>query len=337
MVTLGVVGVGHLGREHARLCAALDGVRLGAVYDIERQRGESVAARHGARCTDDLAELIAAVDAVVVAVPTSVHCEVAGAIIAAGKPVLVEKPLAATAAAGEALVRAAASGGVPLMVGHVERYNGAFRAVRAAIHSPRFIEAHRLSVFPGRGTDVDVIFDLMIHDLDLVLAVARAPVTDVRAVGVAVATGRTDIANARLEFADGMVANLTASRASREPVRKMRIFQDDSYISCDFRARRAEVLAKGDGAVALPGVPGYSYTEHRAPQAEPLEAELAAFAGALLRGEAVEPDGGAGVRALQLAERVAASMAAQAARMGVDVTGPAALGTSSGPAPAGGS
>ncbi|MGD8396998.1 MAG: Gfo/Idh/MocA family oxidoreductase, partial [Candidatus Eiseniibacteriota bacterium] len=266
----------------------------------------------------------------------------AEAAIAAGRAVLVEKPLAAATGDAAAIVEAARRAGVPLMVGHVERWNGAFRALAPRLGRARFVEAHRLASFPGRGLDVDVILDLMIHDLDLVASLAAAPPVRVEAVGVSVLTDTADIANARLEFADGMVANLTASRVSREAVRKMRIFQDDAYLTCDFLRKTAEIYSKRPGAEAMLGVDRRSDgetgggTAGRSPvpasvvmaaieherfgpveTPEPLGAELEAFVEAVATGRPPVPDGAAGLEAVRLAERVTTSMAAAAARMGV--------------------
>jgi len=341
MLDLGVVGVGHLGAHHARLYAGMDGVRLVGVCDLDHDRARAVAAAHQTTAIDDMAELVRAVDALSIAVPTSEHRAVAVPVLEAGVAVLLEKPMAARVEDATAILAAAERSGTPLMIGHVERWNGAFRSLTGAIGRPRFIEAHRLAAFPGRGLDVDVILDLMIHDLDLVLAVARAPLEGVQAVGVSVLTGTADIANARLEFGDGMVANLTASRVSREAVRKLRIFQDDAYLSCDFLQKSAEIyrrrpgsenLLAGAGAAAdaptgrtaLPIQAVLAAIEHQhfgpIEEPEPLAAELEEFVSAVAAGRPPSPDGAAGLAAVELAARVKRSMAEAAARMGVEMS-----------------
>jgi predicted dehydrogenase len=336
MLDVGVVGVGHLGAHHARLYARMDGVRLVGVHDIDDERARTVAAEHGTRAVGGLDALIEQAQAVSVVVPTVSHREVAIPCLQAGVAVLLEKPMADSSAAAAEVLAVARRTGTPLMVGHIERWNGGFRGLEPHIGHARFIESHRLASFPGRGLDVDVILDLMIHDLDLVLAVARAPLCLVQAVGVSVLTGSADIANARLEFEDGLVANLTASRASREAVRKMRIFQDDAYLSCDFLRKSAEIYKRRPGAEAMLGEAARSSgragvplttilaaIEHQAvgpvEEPEPLAAELAAFVEAVASGRPPRPDGEAGLAAVALAERVKASMAEAAQRMGVDV------------------
>ncbi|MBE3098559.1 MAG: Gfo/Idh/MocA family oxidoreductase, partial [Planctomycetes bacterium] len=224
-----VIGVGHLGRHHARILSALDGARLVAVADIDRGRAEAVAAPLGVRAIADARELAGQLDAVTVAVPTEAHVAAALPWLAEGVSVLVEKPLARTLADADRLIEAARESGATLAVGHTERFNPAVAAARAHLRAPRFIEAHRLGTFPERSLDIDVVFDLMIHDLDVVLSLVGGDVTSVEAVGVPVLTGRVDIANARLRFENGCIANITASRISRDRVRKIRFFQQDAY------------------------------------------------------------------------------------------------------------
>src|SRR5688500_10931998 len=217
-----VVGVGHLGQHHARIYAAMEGVTLVGIADTNRARAEEIAAKYATAAFTDPRELIDRVDAVSVAVPTVAHLDVALPFLAARKAVLVEKPLAASLDEADRLIGAAEQAGALLAVGHTERFNPAVEAARPMIDAPRFIEVHRLGTFPERSLDIDVIFDLMIHDLDLLLALVRSEVVSVEAVGVNVLTPRTDIANARLRFASGCIANLTASRISRDRVRKHR-------------------------------------------------------------------------------------------------------------------
>jgi predicted dehydrogenase len=321
---VGVAGVGHLGAHHARIYTRLPGVALAGVHDRDPERARAVAAEVGCKAYASLAALAGELEALSVAVPAAAHAEVAIPSLERGVAVLVEKPMAASVAEAEAIRAAARSSGAPLMVGHVERWNGAFRRVRPLIDRPRFIEGHRLSSFAGRGLDVDVIFDLMIHDLDLVASLTPAALSRVAAVGVPVLTASADIANVRLEFEDGLVANLTASRVSRERMRKLRIFQANAYVSIDFAARSAErVTLRPEAARALGGGRGpaaaaalLAALEHTVIDArddpEPLVAELAAFVEAVRDGRPPAPGADEGLRAVELAERVAAEMASAA-------------------------
>jgi predicted dehydrogenase len=349
-VRVGVIGVGHLGGHHARNYSRLSGVELTGVHDRDQGRAQTIAAELGCASFATRSELAARVDALSIAVPAAIHAEVAIPCLENGIAVLIEKPMATSVAEAEAIRAAALKNGVPLMVGHVERWNGAFRRVRHLIHEPRFIEGHRLSSFVGRGLDVDVIFDLMIHDLDLVSALSRAPIRQVAAIGVPVLTQSVDIANVRLEFDDGLVANLTASRVSREPMRKLRIFQADAYVSIDFAARSAEVVTrrKGTRTPAGPGISTRSggladlptgqiesglleakvgpaelnallaglkhQTIDAGEEPEPLAAELGAFVEAVRTGRVPGPGAEEGLEAVKLAEnvtrKIAASMAA---------------------------
>lgn len=248
-----VIGCGHLGTFHARLYRELPGVELRAVMDTVPEKARALGESLGVPGMTDLAAALRGVRAVSVATPTVTHEAVTAACLRAGCAVLVEKPIAATAEEGERMVRAAEERGLPLAVGHVERFNPAFRAAAERVGRPRFIEAHRLATFVPRSLDVDVVLDLMIHDLDLTLALVPSAVESVDAVGVPVLTAEEDIANARLRFADGTVANLTASRVSRERVRKIRFFGERRYVSLDLMERRAEevVLEEAGGGAGL--------------------------------------------------------------------------------------
>jgi predicted dehydrogenase len=299
-----VVGVGHLGRHHARIYAAMDGVTLVGVADTNADRAREVAAAFGTTAFADARQLIEQVDAVSVAVPTEAHVDVALPFLEARKPVLVEKPLASSLAGADLLIAAADRNGVVLATGHTERFNPAVEAARPLISDPRFIEVHRLGTFPERSLDIDVIFDLMIHDLDLLLALVPSEVESVEAVGVNVLTPRTDIANARLRFASGCIANLTASRISRDRVRKIRFFQHNTYVSVDYAAREVEAyrLVPQDGRPAIQG--------GKLPVAddEPLRRELADFVEAARTGRKPGVSGREGRAALALAARVAGQM-----------------------------
>jgi predicted dehydrogenase len=299
-----VIGVGHLGRHHARLLSAMEGVTLAAVVDSNPQRAAEVAASAATTGLTDYRELFGAVDAVVVAAPTGLHCEIASAFLERGTPVLVEKPMSRTLADADRMLAAAAAGGAILAVGHTERHNPAVAAVMRLVTAPRFIEVHRLSAFPDRSLDIDVVFDLMIHDLDIVLALDRSEVTSIEAVGVPVLTPKYDIANVRLRFSSGCIANITASRISRDRVRKIRFFQPDSYVSVDCASQEVEGYRLVRKA-PRPEIEGGAIPVDRD---EPLRLELADFVGAVRDQRAPLVDGHAGRRALALADAIAERM-----------------------------
>jgi predicted dehydrogenase len=300
-----VVGVGSLGRHHARILSTLPGVSLTAVVDINRSRAEEVAAAHGTRPLFDAHDLVGHVDAVTVAVPTAVHAEIAIPLLEAGVPVLVEKPMARTLDEADAMIAAAARGGAALAVGHTERFNPAVEAARSVLVDPRFIEVHRLGAFPERSLDIDVVFDLMIHDLDVALSLVNAEVEAIEAVGVPVLTGRVDIANARLRFTNGCIANLTASRISRDRVRKIRFFQPSAYVSIDYAARKVEVWRLVKGAGPLPSIEG---GEIPVTDEEPLKRELQDFVEAVTAKRPPLVTGEQGRRALSLAQQITDKM-----------------------------
>ncbi len=305
-VRVAVVGVGALGKHHARILSALPGADLVGVVDTNEARAREIAATVGVPCATNAGDLPWAVDAVTVAVPTESHLKVALPFLDRGVGVLVEKPLARSSHEARQLIDAAAKSGAVFGVGHTERYNPAVAAVRPFIEQPRFIEVHRLGTFPDRSLDIDVVFDLMIHDLDVVLSLEPSPVTSVEAVGVAVLTARPDIANARLKFASGCIANVTASRISRDRVRKIRLFQRDSYISVDYAAQEVERwrLIRTDGA--MPAIDGGKMD---VANEEPLKRELADFVAAVRDRRAPGVTGADGLRALELAQRITDAMA----------------------------
>jgi len=302
---VGVIGVGHLGKHHARILSGLQGARLTAVVDVLPGRAAEIAAAAGTRPMADSRGLLDEVDAVTVAVPTALHREVALPFLERGIAVLVEKPMAQSLAEADELIAAARASGAVLAVGHTERFNPAVSAVLPLVTSPRFIEVHRLGVFPERSLDIDVVFDLMIHDLDVILAMVRSEVASIEAVGVPVLTPRYDIANARLRFASGCIANVTASRISRDRVRKIRFFQPDSYLSIDYAAQEVEGwrLVRRDGA--RPSIEGGAIPVERD---EPLRRELADFVRAARDRSMPLVNGEAGRRALELATRIAEKM-----------------------------
>jgi predicted dehydrogenase len=300
-----VIGVGHLGRHHARILATLAGASLIAVVDTNGPRATQVGGSTGAKPLDDYRELFDQVDAVSIAVPTELHHEVAMPFLERGIAVLVEKPMARTVAEADDLIAAARASGATLAVGQTERYNPAVAAVMPLITSPRFIEVHRLGVFPERSLDIDVVFDLMIHDLDIVSSLVPSPVASIEAVGVPVLTPKFDIANARLRFENGCIANLTASRISRDRVRKIRFFQPDAYISIDYAAQEVEGwrLVRRDGQ--RPSIEGGALPVEKD---EPLRRELADFVRAARERSKPLVDGEAGRAALELATRIAEKM-----------------------------
>ncbi|HXL05638.1 MAG TPA: Gfo/Idh/MocA family oxidoreductase [Gemmatimonadales bacterium] len=312
-IRVGVVGTGALGFHHARLLSRMPGVGFSGIYDKNPARAAEVAQQLGTVAHPTMAALLDRVDAVTVAVPTPAHAEVGRAVLERGIALLMEKPLADTLAGAEDLVRCAAEHGVVLQVGHVERFNRAVRAAAPYLDEPRFLQIDRLALFQPRGTDVAVILDLMIHDLDLVLELVRAPVTDVRATGVAILTPHVDIANARLEFANGAIANVTASRVSRERTRKLRIFQPTGYCSLDLAQGSGDFFRLKPGWQGLGATKLEQIVEHvrlEAPEAEPLRLELESFVRAVRGEEDVVVSGAAGAQALALAFRVAAAVQA---------------------------
>jgi predicted dehydrogenase len=307
--------VGHLGRHHARILAALPGVELVAVVDTTRARAEEIASANGTRAAFDYRDVIGHVDAVTVAVPTELHRDVALAFLNARVPALVEKPIARSLVEADEMIDAAADAGVVLAVGQTERFNPALAAARPLVTDPRFIEVHRLGTFPERSLDIDVVFDLMIHDLDVVLSLVDSDVESLEAVGVPVVTGRVDIANARLRFANGCIVNLTASRISRDRVRKIRFFQPSAYLSIDYATKKVEVyrLVTGGGPTrfdAAHGRPTIEGGELAVADEEPLKRELADFVDAVVSKRAPIVTGEAGRRALALAQAITDKMKA---------------------------
>lgn len=301
---IGVVGTGALGSHHARVFAGLDNAVLTSVFDLDPKKARSAGDLHGATIASSLDDLMESVDAAVVAVPTADHASVAETLIRAGRHVLVEKPFTSTVDDGERLVTLAREKGVTLQVGHVERFNPAAEALRR-IGAPRFVEVHRLSPFPNRSLDIDVILDLMIHDLDLLIALDASPAVQIDAVGVPVLTDRVDIANVRIRFQSGLIANLTASRVSVEKIRKFRVFGSGLYASCDFLTRQAQIakLVTGkDGAIEIK-VEAIGAAS-AGPESEPLLRQAKAFVHSILGREAPLVSGADGVAVLRLATEI---------------------------------
>jgi predicted dehydrogenase len=305
-VKIGVIGVGHLGRHHARILASLPDVELGGVADLNHERASRVAVEHHTRAFSDWRDLADSVEAVTIATPTETHAVIAESLLESGIHVLLEKPMTRTTAEADRLLAAAAKGGATLAVGHTERFNPAVAAARALVHEPRFIEVHRLGTFPDRSLDIDVVFDLMIHDLDLVLHFVGGEVTSIDAVGVPVLTPRIDIANVRLRFSGGCTANLTASRISRDRVRKIRFFQRDSYVSIDYSSQELEMWRLVPQPGAMPAIEGGKMD---VPQEEPLAREIADFVAAVRQRRPPGVTGAEGRAALALAEQIVERMA----------------------------
>jgi predicted dehydrogenase len=303
-IRVAVVGTGEFGRNHARVYHEVPGAELVGVYDKDPDRAAQVATEFQTRALSSAEELRGVADAVSVAVPTVEHSAVGCKLMEMGLDVLVEKPMATNLPEADALLYAAKKFGRILQVGHVERFNPAVLAVEPILNHPLFFEVHRLGVFTARSLDVDVIYDLMIHDLDILLTLVKENVTEVKAVGIPVLTEKVDIAHARLEFTGGAVANVTASRVSTERVRKMRFFQQHEYISLDYARRDALRVA-----VKRPGPqPEFAFEKLPSKAVEPLRAELEAFVDAVRSRREPRTSGRSGRAALELAERVMASI-----------------------------
>jgi len=301
-VRVAVIGVGHLGQHHARIYTELPGVTVVAVAELSEARRREIGARLKVPTVADYRSLVGQVDAVSVVVPTVAHFEVARYFLAAGCDVLVEKPMTRTLAEAEELVTLARAGGRILQVGHSERYNAGVQALVQAVSEPGFIEVHRIGPFPNRGTDVNVVLDLMIHDIDIVLTLVKSPVTQVSAVGVPVLSERADIANARLEFANGCVANLTASRVSGERLRKLRVFQRDTYFVLDYATQELSLYPQGAGGEA--GGSRLRRIEVPVTKVEPLRQELIEFMTCVRTRRTPLVSGEAGRDAMAVATRI---------------------------------
>ena len=304
-IAVGVVGVGYLGKYHAEKYAASSKARLVAVVDVDEERARAVARRLATEALTDYRHLFGRVQCVSVAVPTHLHHRVARDFIEAGIDVLVEKPIAANLDQGRDLVDSAQSKGVIFQVGHLERFNPAIRRLEGVVREPKFVECHRLAPFVERGTDVDVVFDLMIHDIDVIASLVRSPVQRVEAVGVPVLTDKPDIANARINFANGCIANVTSSRVSLKRERKIRFFQPDAYISIDYDQRRAQIFHKPP--------PGAGWLDIRVETLEikdgdALSDEIESFLDCVRSREVPLVSGAEGLRALEIASVISAQL-----------------------------
>lgn len=310
---VGVIGVGSLGREHARIYSSVGGIDSVFLYDRIPERALETAEKHGARTCGTIEELLDTCGTVSICTPATHHHETAMAAFERGVHTLIEKPIASNSREGEEMVRAAAEAGCVLQVGHIERFNGAFEAASSLLKEPKFIEMHRLGTFTPRGTDVSVVVDLMIHDIDLVLAVLPGDeIVDLRASGTGVLTDSIDIVNARLAFSGGCVANITASRISREPLRKIRFFQENLYLSVDLRRREIEAYERREGSGAAGTVTDPIEAIRRldipVDGGEPLRKEIESFLRAVGGGGGPRVSGRDGLEALKVAEAILESI-----------------------------
>ncbi|MEM7603395.1 MAG: Gfo/Idh/MocA family oxidoreductase, partial [Verrucomicrobiota bacterium] len=268
-VKVGVVGVGAIGRNHARIYAELDSAELVGIYDANLDHAKAIASEFGTEAVTDLDDLVNRVDAASVSTPTITHREIASKLLNAGKHVLVEKPISDSVDDARAIIDLAHEKGLVLQVGHIERFNPVMSQLEKRLDSPKFIECHRLSPFPKRSLDIGVVLDLMIHDLEIVLHLVNSPIASVDAVGIQVLTRREDIANARIRFENGCVANITASRISPERMRKIRVFQSDAYLSLDYQDQSGWIYRKDGMEIGR--------EEVEVEKDEPLKCELSAF------------------------------------------------------------
>jgi predicted dehydrogenase len=303
-----VIGVGYLGRFHAQKYASLANSQLVGVADPSAAARSAVAAELKVAAHANYRELLGQVDAVSIVTPTPLHYEVAKAFLESGANVLVEKPMTVTVEEGESLIQIARHAKRTLQVGHLERFNAAVQALQPVLTVPRFIESARLAPFKHRGTDVDVVLDLMIHDIDLILSIVRSPVVAVDAIGTSIFSKEVDIANARLRFANGCVANATASRVSLKTERRLRLFQDDAYVSVDLQQKVLTVIRKGEG-VGADGMPQVVIDENNYEQGDAIKAEIEAFLHAAATGTAPPVTGEDGLLALRTAVSIAEQVA----------------------------
>jgi predicted dehydrogenase len=318
-IRVAVVGAGEFGRNHIRVWRELEGAELAGIVDTNAGRARQVAAEFSTQVIPDLDALVAAgVEAVSLAVPTKEHARVGCHLLDAGVHVLVEKPMASSLEEAGRLIASAQRAERTLQIGHLERFNPAVVAAQKVVSRPMFFEVHRLGVFTPRSLDIDVVYDVMIHDLDILLALVDAPVVDLKAVGIPVITDKVDIAHARIEFETGAVANVTASRVSTERVRKMRFFQAHEYISLDFARQDALRIRVQPGSPQ----PGIGFEKLPAMPEEPLRAELRAFLDSVRTRKPPVVDGAAGRRALELADRVMAGILEHAGRVQLGATTP---------------
>ncbi len=312
-----VIGVGHIGALHARKYAQAPDAELVGVVDIDSSTAARIAGEVGCAAVTDYRQLLGQVEAASVAVPTKDHFEVARAFLESGTNVLLEKPMAATIEEAARLNRIARENDVLLQIGHIERFNPALQDLLQHGHRPLFIETHRLAPFKPRSNDIDVVLDLMIHDIDIILGLVDAPIRTLAASGARVLSDGIDIANARIEFENGCIANVTASRVSRKTERRMRVFLEDAYVAVDFHARRQSVYRLGSDE-QYPGVPEIVAEEHSYSGNDALKAEIASFLAAVRGGSPVTVTGEDGQQALETAIRITDLVRASAPRLGAN-------------------
>ncbi len=302
-----VIGTGYLGRFHAEKYAGLEGADLIGVVDTDIKRAEEVAKKHGTKAYSSYEDVIADCDAVSIVTPTETHCEIGLAFLNKGVDVLIEKPLATSIEEADKLIAAADSSGAILQVGHLERFNGAVLALEGKVSRPMFIESHRLSTFTERSLDVDVVLDLMIHDIDIILNLVHSEVESVDAVGIPVISGKVDMVNARIKFVNGCVANVTASRVSKDRLRRVRLFQSDAYIAIDYAAQHISIarLVPGE-AGKLPTIVDEELDIERK---DSLKEEIKSFINCVIEKKAPLVSGRDGKRALEVAQKIQKSIA----------------------------
>jgi predicted dehydrogenase len=299
---IGVVGVGHIGSNHARIYSELPNAELDAILDIDPARADEIGGKYKAKAVASLNEFAGMVDAASVATPTSAHFSIARDLLAQGKHLLIEKPITEKTSDARDLAQVAAEKGLVLQVGHVERFNPVLSALEQRLTHPRFIEAHRLSPYPNRSTEIGVVLDLMIHDLEIILHLVDSTLENIDAVGVPVLSRGEDIANARLRFASGCIANVTSSRISPERMRKIRVFQEDAYLSLDYQGQSGEIYRRVDGQITREPV--------AIEKEEPLRQQLASFVDCALTGGEPRVSGSHAAAALELAVEITRRIAA---------------------------
>jgi predicted dehydrogenase len=299
---IGVVGVGHIGSNHARIYSELPHAELVAILDIDPARADEIGGKYKAKAVASLNEFAGMVDAASVATPTSAHFSIARDLLAQGKHLLIEKPITEKTSDARDLAQVAAEKGLVLQVGHVERFNPVLSALEQRLTHPRFIEAHRLSPYPNRSTEIGVVLDLMIHDLEIILHLVDSTLENIDAVGVPVLSRGEDIANARLRFASGCIANVTSSRISPERMRKIRVFQEDAYLSLDYQGQSGEIYRRVDGQITREPV--------AIEKEEPLRQQLASFVDCALTGGEPRVSGSHAAAALELAVEITRRIAA---------------------------
>jgi predicted dehydrogenase len=292
-IRAGVVGVGSIGKNHARIYAGLPGVEFSAIHDTNRETGTAISAQYGAKAVFDLSEFAELIDVATVSTPTPDHHETGKFLLRHGKHLLIEKPITETPEQAQELVKLAKERSLILQIGHVERFNPVLSALEQRLTRPRFIESHRLSPYPFRSVEIGVVLDLMIHDLEIILHLVRSPVKSIDAVGVPVLSKGEDIANARIRFQNGCVANVTASRISPEKMRKIRVFQEDAYLSLDYQNQSAEMFRLVNGKITREVV--------EVEKDEPLKRELQSFVECSRRGVQPVVSGSEAAAALELA------------------------------------